>query len=77
MPLATQAMAARIYAEVMNSDESSRQAVQIFSREGIENILQENQYGIGPRNAILDGRVPLANQIQRLHGCIWKAWMPP
>ena len=41
IPLATQAMAARIYAEVMEGDEPSRSAVLILSRVAIESIFSD------------------------------------
>ena len=66
-------MAARIFSDVMEGDESSRLVFGILTQAGIQVILEDNQYGIGPRDVILNNCVTLSLQITHLHDCIWNA----
>ena len=42
------ALAAQIYKDVMKGDENVREAAKILGQKGIQQILMDNKYGLGP-----------------------------
>ena len=56
-----------------DGDESDRHTAGIFIRAGIQVILEDNQFGLRPRDTILNGRVPRLLQTTHLHDGVWNA----
>ena len=63
----TKCIAARIFSDSMNDgDEYDQEAVGILIQAGIKLILEDNRFGLRPRDTILNGRVPRLFQITHL-----------